>query len=74
MENEVREVNGYVQNSDGKWVLTEAAKAESLALYYTSRLAYDKEDTRHAIGRYNSQGEVIPFQLWPSKVTGVASE
>ena len=56
MENEVREVNGYVQNEQGKWVLTEAAKAESLALYYSGRLAYSKEDTRHAIGRYNSVG------------------
>jgi len=67
MENEVRVVNGYVQNSDGKWVLTEEAKAESKALYYSGRLAYDREDTSHAIGRYNSIGEVIPFKPWPSK-------
>jgi hypothetical protein len=67
MENEVRIVNGYVQNSEGKWVLTEEAKAESLALYYSGRLAYNREDTRHAIGRYNAVGEVIPFKPWPTK-------
>lgn len=74
MENEVREVNGYVQNEQGKWVLTEAAKAESLALYYSGRLAYDREDTRHPVGRYNSVGEVIPFTPWPSKTVTVTSE
>ena len=74
MENEVREVNGYIQNSEGKWVLTETAKAESLALYYSGRLAYGKEDTRHPIGRYNSVGEVIPFTPWPSKTVTVTSE
>lgn len=74
MENSVREVNGYVQNEQGKWVLTEAAKAESLALYYSGRLAYGNEDTRHAIGRYNSVGEVIPFQPWPSKTVTIKPE
>ena len=64
MENEVREVNGYVQNEHGKWVLTEAAKAESLALYYSGRLAYSKEDTSKPIGRYNAIGEIIPFKSW----------
>jgi hypothetical protein len=72
MENEVREVNGYVQNSEGKWVLTEAAKAESLALYYSGRLAYSKENNLHPIGKYNSIGEVIPFKPWPTKSVNTA--
>ena len=67
-------MEGYVQNENGKWVLTPETKAQSLALYYSGRLAYDKEDTRHPIGRYNSVGEVIPFTLWPSKTVTVTSE
>jgi hypothetical protein len=66
MTTEIREINGYVQNSEGKWVMTEESKMESLRLYYSGRLAYDKEDTRHAIGRYNEIGEVIPFRPWVS--------
>lgn len=60
-------VNGYTKDKDGKWILTEEAKAEAKALYYNGRLAYDPQDTRHAIGRYNALGEVILFQPWPSK-------
>lgn len=74
MEKQIFELEGYVRNEEGKWVLTEEAKAESKALYYSGRLAYDREDTRHAIGRYNSVGEIIPFQPWPSKTVTVASE
>lgn len=66
-------VNGYVQNSEGKWVLTEEAKAEAMARYYSGRLAYDSQDLRHSIGRYNEIGEVIPFQPWPTK-TVVSSQ
>lgn len=64
---EQQNFNGYVQNADGKWILTEEAKAESRRMYYSGRLAYDPQDPRHAIGRYNEFGEVIPFQPWPSK-------
>lgn len=65
---EQQNVNGYVQNAEGKWILTEEAKAEATALYYSGRLAYDPQDQRHAIGRYSATGEVIPFQPWPSKI------
>lgn len=74
MESEVRVVNGYVQDKDGKWVLTEEAKAESKALYYSGRLAYDPQDLRHAIGKYNAFGEVVPFTPWPSKTVKANSE
>jgi hypothetical protein len=53
----------YVQDADGKYVLTPEAKAWSTRLYYAGRLAYNKEDTRFAIGRYNEVGEVVPFAL-----------
>lgn len=66
MTTEIREINGYVQNSEGKWVMTEASKQESLRLYYSGRLAYDPRDPKHAIGRYNEYGEVIPFKPWVS--------
>lgn len=71
MEKEIREVNGYIQDADGKWILTDQARAESLAMYYKGRLAYDPQDPRHAIGRYNEVGEVIPFKPWPSKTVTV---
>ncbi len=64
MTNEVREVNGYFQNAEGKWQMTEASKQESLRMYYSGRLAYDPQDLRHAVGRYNEHGEVVPFQPW----------
>lgn len=54
----------WVQDSDGKWFISEESKARSLALYYSGRLAYSKEDSRKPIGRYNSVGEVIPFKTW----------
>lgn len=56
------EINGYIQNSDGKWVLSEKAKQESLELYYSCRLAYDPMDLRFSIGKYSPTGEVIPFK------------
>lgn len=71
---EVRIVGDYYQGEDGKWHLTDEAKAHSTALYYSGRLAYDREDTRHAIGRYNSVGEIIPFQPWPSKTVTIKPE
>lgn len=71
---EVRVVNGYYQTAEGKWCLTEEAKAESKALYYSGRLAYDPVETKHPIGRYNALGEVIPFKPWPSKTVPVTSE
>lgn len=70
---EKRVVNGYTQDTDGKWVLTEEAKAEAKAMYYKNRLAYDSNDRRHPIGRYNEYGEVIPFTPWPSKTVTVSS-
>lgn len=57
-------ISDWVQDTDGKWALSEAAKARSLELYYSGRLAYSKEDTSKPIGRYNSVGEVIPFKTW----------
>lgn len=54
----------WVQDSDGKWILSEESKARSLALYYSGRLAYSREDTSKPIGRYNAIGEVIPFKSW----------
>jgi hypothetical protein len=57
-------VNGYVKNSDGKWVLTPEAKVASLAQYYNQRLAYDPNDRRYAIGMYTPTGEVTPFNKW----------
>ncbi len=68
---EKRIVNGYTQDVDGKWILTEEAKAAALAMYYTNRLAYDNTDRRHPIGRYSPTGEVIPFEPWPSKTITV---
>lgn len=61
-EQNQRVVNGYIQNAEGKWILTEEAKQEAKALYYSNRLAYDPNDNRHAIGRYSPNGEVIPFK------------
>lgn len=59
---EQRVVNGYAQNNEGKWILTEEAKAEAKAMFYSHRLAYDPNDSKHAIGRYSPNGEVIPFK------------
>lgn len=64
MEEGNTSVNGYVKNSEGKWVLTPEAKVASLAHYYSHRLAYDPNDRRHAIGMYTPTGEIIPFNKW----------
>lgn len=69
MENGVQVVNGYMQDQDGKWVLTPEAKAEATAMYYSGRLAYNREDSRIAIGRYSPTGEVIPFKRWTDNTT-----
>lgn len=61
MENQI---NGYIQTPEGKWVLSQEAKAEALATYYSGRLAYDSQDLRHAIGRYTSSGEIAYFKPW----------
>lgn len=65
---------GYIQDTDGKWIMSEESKAEGQAMYYSGRLAYDPQDLRHAIGRYNAVGEVIPFQPWPSKLVAEIQE
>jgi hypothetical protein len=54
----------YEQNSEGKWVLTEQAKAWSKRLYYSGRVAYSNDERRSAVGKYNQHGEVIPFKRW----------
>ena len=64
------EVNGYVQDHDGKWILTEEAKAASQALYYSGRIAYEKSERRRAIGRYAPNGEIIPFATFHSPTKG----
>lgn len=61
---DIKTVNGYYQGADGKWYLSDGAKAEAKALYYNRRLAYDPQDTRHAIGTYNEFGEIVPFKNW----------
>lgn len=65
MEKEVKEVNGYIQDTDGKWILSERAKAESVAMYYSGRVAYNSERS-HPIGSYSPTGEIIPYVTWPS--------
>jgi hypothetical protein len=55
-------IDGYIQNAEGKWVLTDEWKAKQEALYYSGRLAYDPQDQRFAVGRYTSTGEVIYFK------------
>ena len=70
---EIREVNGYVQDADGKWIMTEEVKAEAMAMYYSGRLAYSKENPQKTIGRYNSVGEVIMFKKW-TDVASIAQE
>lgn len=54
----------YVQDTDGKWILSQQAKDWSKAQYYSGRVAYSRENSRIAIGKYNSNGEVIPFQRY----------
>lgn len=68
MENEVNEVNGYIQDTDGKWIMTEKSKSDALALYYSNRVAYEKSERRQAIGLYSPTGEVIPFVPWLSTI------
>lgn len=65
---EVVEVNGYIKDTDGKWIMTEESKAASLALYYSGRIAYENIERRAAIGRYSPTGEIIPFVPWPSTI------
>lgn len=60
-------VGDYIKDTDGKWILSPDAKARSRAMYYSGRLAYDSTDTRFPIGRYNSVGEIIPFNAFPEK-------
>lgn len=54
----------WIQDTDGKWILSQEAKDRARALYFSCRVAYDPEDTRKFIGRYNEVGEVIPFKRW----------
>lgn len=72
MESSTPKFEGYTLDTNGKLVLTEESKAASLAMYYSGRLAYGKEDTRFPIGRYTATGEVVPFQPWPSKLNTIS--
>lgn len=60
MEN-VEVVGDYYKSEDGGWYITDAAKAEAAAMYYSGRLAYDSKDSRHPIGVYDSTGKVVAF-------------
>lgn len=62
---ESKVVNGWYRGTDGGLYLTDEAKAESKAMYYNRRLAYDPQDTRHSVGVYNEYGEVVPYNVWP---------
>lgn len=64
MTQEARVIDGYIQQPDGSWILTQEAKDQATALYYSGRVAYDEQDPRFPIGRYNSVGEVIRFKLF----------
>lgn len=66
MEN-AKMVNGYIQTQEGKWVLAPETKTEADAMYYNQRVAYDPQDTRHIIGRYTANGEVVRYSLYPEK-------
>lgn len=59
--NEVKTVGCYYQAEDGGWYITDEAKAEATAMYYSGRLAYDQQDSRHPVGVYNSAGEVVRY-------------
>ena len=74
MENEVRVCGDFYQGDDGKWYILPEAKARDRAMYYRGRIAYDKADSRRAIGTYNEVGEVIPFESWTNKSAGSSQE
>jgi hypothetical protein len=60
-DNQVERLGAMIRDTDGKWIVSPEAKAEALAMYYSGRLAYSREDRRVPIGRYTPTGEVIPF-------------
>lgn len=60
MEN-TQVANVYYKAEDGGWYITDEAKAEADAMYYSGRLAYDSKDSRHPIGVYDSTGKVVKF-------------
>lgn len=65
MTNEVKVAPpGYTWGADGRLAISQEARDEAAALYYSQRLAYQSNDTRHPIGRYNSRGEVERFKSW----------
>ena len=74
MENEVRVVNGYMQDTDGKWILTEETKAAAKAAYYAGRIAYDPQNPSHAIGKYTPTGEVVPFASWATPMVPLSTK
>ena len=59
--NQPERLGAMIRDTDGKWIVSPEAKAEALAMYYSGRLAYSREDRRMPIGRYSPTGEVIPF-------------
>lgn len=67
METTEQRIGAYIIQADGKQVLSAESRAESLAIYYSHRMAYDPQDRRKVIGTYSPTGEVIPFNLFPNK-------
>jgi hypothetical protein len=67
MEQDEQVVNGYYKTAEGTWSQTENSKNESLATYYSNRVAYDPQDRRRIIGHYSPTGEVITFSKFPAK-------
>lgn len=54
-------IGAYFRADDGCWYLTESAKAEATAMYFSGRIAYSPEDSTRAIGRYSPTGEIVPY-------------
>ena len=54
-------VGDYFQADDGGWYITPEAKARDTAMYYSGRLAYNQNDSRHPVGLYTPAGEVIRY-------------
>lgn len=64
-ETSTETVGDYIKDTDGKWILSPESKTRNRAMYYSGRLAYNPNDSRFPIGRYNSVGEIIPFNIFP---------
>ena len=50
----------YSRNEAGELVLDQSCRDLARNLYYSQRLAYDREDSRRVIGRFNSDGTITP--------------